>query len=140
MRKEIIIVILIGIGIGAIIAFGIYTARSAIQTNKSSRTEEKTQQATESPQPQIILEIIEPENNSVIDTPTTNLIGRTTPNVVVAVIAVENEYLFTADSQGNFSLEVDLVGGANELLISAFDSEGNKAEDARTVVYSTVEL
>lgn len=140
MRKEIIIVILVGIGIGAVIAFGIYTARSALNSKVVTQTPEVTEDTRETTQPSLILEIIEPLDESVSDQEKIRISGKTIPNAVIAVISAENEYLLTSDDQGNFSVETNLIGGVNEILISAFDSQGNKAEVTRTVVYSTAEL
>ncbi|OGY18296.1 MAG: hypothetical protein A2900_04615 [Candidatus Chisholmbacteria bacterium RIFCSPLOWO2_01_FULL_50_28] len=144
MRKEIVIVILVGIGIGILVAFGVYTARKAIKENKTKPPAEVVETApvpAESPeQTTQSLSISEPENNSLVDQDEITVAGVTSPNSVVTIIAEENEYLLTADASGKFSTAVSLVGGANDLAITAFDSEGKKAETVLTIVYSTAKL
>jgi hypothetical protein len=45
-----------------------------------------------------------------------------------------------ADENGNFSVEITLVGGGNEISISAFDTEGNEVNKSLNLVYSTAEI
>lgn len=139
MRKEIIIVILIGILIGGIVAYGIYTAQTAI-TKTSREAADQQEGAQVTPQPTHTLTISEPANESIADKEEITLVGSTTPNAVIAIITEENEYLLTADGQGQFTAEITLVGGANTITVTAFDQEGNKAEAVLTLVYSTAEL
>ena len=142
MRKEIIIVVLVGIAIGIVVAFGVYTAQTAIRNKKTKPTQ--VQEATPTPtiptQEEHSLSIIEPENNTLVDQAEITVVGSTTPNAVVTIIASENEYLLTAGSDGKFSSTVSLVGGANDLIITAFDANGKRAEKNLMVVYSTAKL
>lgn len=142
MRKEVIIVILIGILIGAIVAFGIYTARTAIskQETQVEQTPETPTTPTQASQSAHTLTIIDPKNESVSDQEEITITGQTSPDAVIAIIGAENEYLLTADGQGNFSTKITLIGGANEIAISAFDEQGTKVEEILTVVYSTAQL
>lgn len=141
MRKEIFIVILVGVLIGAVITFGIYRAQIAL--NQEEIQDNTVQAPTPSPSQQTsahALTILSPANESVVDQDSVSITGKTSPDSVLAVIAPESEYLLTADSEGDFTVEVGLVGGANEINISSFDDQGNKAEQVLTVVYSTAEL
>ncbi|MCH7951436.1 hypothetical protein IH980_01680 [Patescibacteria group bacterium] len=141
MRKELVIVIVIGILIGSIVAYGIYTAQTAIKQYQLQKISVEDQPKAE-PSPQIThtLTITEPTNESISDQEEITVVGKTTPNAVITIIAEENEYLLTADGEGNFTAEISLVGGANEITITAFDNDGNRAEQLITVVYSTAEL
>lgn len=142
MRKEVFIVIIIGIVIGAIIAYGIYTAQTAINTQKD-QTQTKQEEQTVEPTPEPTthtLSIIEPKNESISENEEITLAGTSSPGAVVTIITQENDYLLTADENGNFSAEIILSGGANEIIVSAFNQSGNKAEQILTIVYSTAEL
>ncbi len=141
MRKEVIIVILVGIAIGAIVTFGIYTAQTAIQRQQVKIEQSEKPDTTPSPADSShFLQILEPANELVTEEEDISITGQTSPNAVIAIIAQESEYLLTADNEGTFSAQISLSGGANQITISSFDGEGNKVEEALTVVYSTAEL
>lgn len=138
MRKEVVIVILIGVIIGTIVAYGIYTAQTAIKRYKGEAPSPSTLTSSPTPTPVLhTLTISEPPNESISEVEKVTVIGRTSPEAVVTLIAEENEYLLTADDQGNFAVDVSLIGGANTIKVTAFDVTGNRAEATLTVVYST---
>ena len=138
MRKEVVIVILVGILIGAIVAYGIYTAQSALKQRelKSQEILPKDNQEKTSPSSHT-LSINEPQDESIWDQEKINVNGTTTPKSVVTILTEENEYLLSADSEGYFSAEVSLTGGANTITVSSFDEQGNRAQQSVVVVYST---
>lgn len=142
MKKEITIVIILGIVIGTIVAYGAYTAQKALKTQES-QTQQQSQDSQTTPpvaEKEHFLTISAPLNESVFDEDNITVSGKTTPNSVIAILAQENEYLFTADADGNFNIEVNLTGGANQITISAFDENGNQAQETLTVVYSTSQI
>ena len=59
---------------------------------------------------------------------------------MVVVIYPEGENIVEADEEGNFETEITLVGGANEIKITAYDEEGNQAEKNLTLIYSTAKI
>ena len=138
MRKEVVIVILVGILIGAIVAYGIYTAQSALKQHelKSQEILPKDNQEKTSPSSHT-LSINEPQDESIWDQEKINVNGTTTPKSVVTILTEENEYLLSADSEGYFNAEVGLTGGANTITVSSFDKQGNRAQQSVVVVYST---
>ncbi|OGY21370.1 MAG: hypothetical protein A3A65_06590 [Candidatus Chisholmbacteria bacterium RIFCSPLOWO2_01_FULL_49_14] len=138
MRKEVVIVILVGILIGAIVAYGIYTAQSALKQRelKSQEILPKDNQEKTSPSSHT-LSINEPQDESIWDQEKINVNGTTTPKSVVTILTEENEYLLSADSEGYFNAEVGLTGGANTITVSSFDEQGNRAQQSVVVVYST---
>lgn len=137
MRKEVVVVIIIGVAIGAIVAYGVYIAQSAI-TKRQLTTQPTPSSQEPIPTPPLhTLTILEPANESIVEEEAVQLVGKTSPSAVVTIISEENEYLLTSDKDGNFSATVMLVGGDNTLVVSAFDNEGNKAEQTLTLVYST---
>lgn len=140
MRKEIVIVIFIGILIGAIVAFGVYTAQSAINQKQTSTPSDSQDPSSVIYQEKHSLSIQEPQNGSVTDQENITLTGSTSSNSIIAIIAPENEYLFVADENGNFSIDINLIGGSNELSVSSFDQQGNKQTIELTVVYSTSQI
>jgi hypothetical protein len=139
MKKEVVIAVVLGVVVGLIITFGIYTANAALQRRARQLT------ATPSPTPltneqksSIIL--FSPEDNTLTDKDALSVSGTTTANSLVVIFVNEQEHVTTADEKGNFSEEVELVGGSNILTIVATDPNGKQEQVQRTVVYSTANL
>lgn len=139
MKKEVLIAILIGFGLGLIITFGIWTANKAI---KETPSEEVVPPPTVeiSPVPAFSLTINQPEDNSLSENEKITVSGSTAANAVVVILYQEGEKILEADKEGNFETEISLVGGANEIKVSAYDSEGSETSQTLTVVYSTAEI
>ncbi len=146
MKKEILIAIIIGFILGLIITFGIWTANKSLQqNNKTQKTEvSETQPIVTEMSPaeegKIPLTISSPENNSLFDQEKVEIVGKTAAQATVAILYEEGEEILQADEQGKFSQEITLIGGANEIKITAFDTEGNEADKTLNLVYSTAEI
>ncbi len=139
MRKEVIIAIIIGFGLVLDITFGIWTANRALQ---ETPTEEPapTPVVEVSPTPAFSLTINEPENNSISSEEKIILSGSNAAGAIIVILYEEGEKILEVDEEGNFETEITLVGGANEIKVSAYDSEGNETSQTLTVVYSTAEI
>lgn len=139
MRKEIVIAIIIGFGLGLVITFGIWTANRAL---KEAPPEEEVSSPAEeiTPVPTFSLIINEPQDNSISSEEKITISGTTASEAVVVILYQEGEKILEADKDGNFETEITLAGGANEVKVSAYDSEGNEASQTLTIVYSTAEI
>ena len=139
MRKEIIIAIIIGFGLGLVITFGIWTANRAL---KEAPPEEEVPAPVEeiTPVPTFSLTINEPQDSSISSEEKITISGTTASEAVVVILYQEGEKILEADQDGNFETEITLAGGANEVKVSAYDSEGNEASQTLTIVYSTAEI
>jgi hypothetical protein len=142
MKKEVLIAIILGFGLGLVITFGIWTANRALQEQPVTEPIEATPtpQATPTPASNLTLEITEPEQNSISSEKEINLAGSASPEAIIVVFYEEGEKILETDSQGKFETTVNLAGGANEILIKAFDKEGGEVEKTLSVVYSTAEI
>lgn len=144
MKKEVIVAILIGFGIGLIITFGVITARSAINQNQEKIIGAVTPAAgvtanLEKPIHKITLS--QPENRSVVNSEKIEIGGATTPLSAVAVMTGSSRDTITiADEAGRFYQEVTLSGGANIIKIVSISPKGEKAESQTLVVYTTAEF
>ena len=141
MKKEVVLAIVIGFGIGLLITFGIYTARTAVnqadqQNQQASIQAPQIPDATSSAK----LKITTPANHSLFDTDTISLEGKTTPEAILTIIGQEGQQIITADEDGNFNTELELSGGANQIKISSFSKDGEKTEITLTVVFSTAKI
>ena len=144
MKKEILIAIIIGFVLGLVITFGIWTANKSLKEGATQQeiAEEKESEITPTPtqQEKLPLTITSPENNALVNQEKLEIVGKTSPKAVVAISYEEGEKIMEADENGNFSVEITLVGGGNEISISAFDTEGNEVNKSLNLVYSTAEI
>lgn len=81
---------------------------------------------------QITLSISSPVDNSTTTSSKISVSGKTLPKAEIYA----NEAEGFADGIGNFSLQVNLDEGVNEIIVTAVDSEGNVAETVVTVNYN----
>jgi len=140
MRKEIIFAIIIGLLLGVMVTFGIYTANRALKKKSQPETTITTTTPTPSPTPlapEIALKLTEPEDNRLLTIPEATVSGKTSEEAIVAILAENSEYFAQADEEGLFSEEITLIKGANNIKIVATDMLGNQAEEELTLVYTT---
>lgn len=141
MRKEVVIAIILGAALGLSLAFAIWRANQALAPEKL-----QTEQKQISPSPVLSdtsetgtteLVVTAPENGIVVNTDTVLVRGTAVSGATIVIISNTGEIILEAGRDGSFDQSVKLEGGANQIKVEAYDSEGNKAEKIITVVYST---
>jgi hypothetical protein len=143
MKKEVLIAVVLGIIVGLVITFGMYTANTALQ-----RKAQQIKDASPTPTPTSELQngqnssiiVYGPEDNMLTDKDKVQLSGSTDPNAIVVIFVNDKETITTADGKGNFSAELSLVGGSNIITTIATDTNGKQNQDQRAVVFSTASL
>lgn len=140
MKKEVLIAIIIGFGLGLVITFGIWTANKALKTSAPQEEATLAEEVERTPSPAFSLVITSPEDNFLSDEETIEVNGTTAPKAIVVVLYQEGEKILEADEKGNFSTEINLSGGVNEIKVSAYNQEGSEEQKTLTVVYSTAEI
>ncbi|MCJ7827582.1 hypothetical protein MUP65_00340 [Patescibacteria group bacterium] len=147
MRKEVVIAIVLGFGLGLLITFGVWQANKKFQQPSAQQAEPSpTLAVTPAPeQPSLppqksLLTITEPVDNMLVDVEEVVVSGSTTPEAIVVIFYEEGEMILEADQSGNFSTTIFLVIGANEVRIKAIDENGEQAEEMLTIDYSTAEI
>jgi len=147
MKKEVLLAIIIGFGLGLLITFGVWKANKALKEvapkkqlpSQETQEEEKTPSPTLAP-PQLSLVITSPEDNSIVSKEKVNISGKTPWRATVVIIYEEGEKIIETDENGNFSTEITLVSGANEIIVSAYDEDSNEVTKTLNLVYSTAEI
>jgi len=144
MKKELGLAILIGLILGFTITGLIWTKKQRKPTSAPSPknitpTVAQTVKNTEKPK-QIFLNIKEPKNESVVSQEKLTIKGSTLANATVVLIWEEGENILVAGEDGDFQTEITLVGGENEIEISAYDEDGNQANEVLTITYSTAKF
>lgn len=155
VRKELFLAIFFGALLGFSITATIWFVRegrfnlgrwgrSEPKTVEVTPKEEVTQSASPTPsskqEKKIFLKITEPENEAVVAQEELTIKGETLPQATVIIVWEEGEDILLADDQGRFETEITLVGGENEIEISAYDDEGNQASEVLTITYSTAKF
>lgn len=134
MRKEIVYAIVFGGILGLIVAFGIWRVNFALSPTQKLSDEVKS---SPTPRPEFIISLAKPEVNDVITVSPMEITGITKANAMVAVSGEESDYVTNAAGDGTFSESVNLVGGVNQILLTAFDEIGNPTQNKLLVVFSS---
>ncbi len=140
MKKEVVFAIVIGFTIGLIITFGVYTAQKALKEKGAAASPSPTPQLEASPAPSHTLSISSPEDEDLVSTDHVDVTGTTTPNSIITIVAEKDQLITYADAAGKFSASVPLIGGANQITLTALSDTGAKASQELTLVYSTATI
>lgn len=137
MRKEIVFALLAGITFGLVIAFGVWRANSN-QKAPEQNQENKTQQGQVAPTPKTAggLAILKPEEYEVLNENTVSIEGVTEPEAQVVVSTEEKDSLTKADKDGGFNINVSLVSGLNEIVVTSFFGDDKSSSLKLPIVYS----
>lgn len=145
VRKEILIAIVVGFALGMVITFGIWNANKALKSQQASQqpslaiTSEK-EQSSPVDKTSLFLKIISPEDNLLSAQEKIQLAGEANSDATVVITYSEGEQVITPDGSGKFQTEITLMGGANEIIITAYDPDGNEIKKTINVVYSTATI
>lgn len=150
MKKEVILAIILGFGLGLIITFGIWTANKSLQQLKNRNAETMVSPAPDTkitPEPTraqqgapLQLAVTSPEDESISNQDSVTVAGKASPKANIAITYEGGEKLIQADDAGNFSQEIDLIGGYNTIMTTTFDTDGNESTETRVVTYTTAKI
>lgn len=151
MKKELFLAIIIGVVLGFSITGFFWLKKEGRLNSLLSRKTPQTEKSEEEPSPtptlttqenkkELFLEIAEPENEAVVNQEELTIKGKTVADGTVIIIWEEGEDILVANESGEFSTEITLAGGENEIEISAYDDEGNQVTKVLTITYSTAKF
>ncbi len=146
MKKEVILAIVIGFALGLVITFGIWTANKSLKALPTSKQASPTPEivvatpTTSDTSTAISLSLTTPADESLVNSNKVTVSGKTLAGATIVIIDEDNQQIITADDQGNFSKEVNLIAGYNEIRITAYDKNGNKAEQSVVVTYTSAKI
>ncbi|KKQ25962.1 MAG: hypothetical protein US62_C0017G0014 [Candidatus Woesebacteria bacterium GW2011_GWA1_37_8] len=142
MRKELLIAIVVGLLFGLIIGFGIWRANSAINkdqisTESTSNYDEKTtdtkiQEPTQTESKDLVVSA--PLEYDVLTQNPVVITGLTTGNTNVIISTEVKDYIVTSKPGGDFTAEVQLSPGLNQILIT--NPENTAEPKILNLVYS----
>jgi hypothetical protein len=138
MKKEVFVAIFIGLSVGLLVTFGVYTARKTF--SPSGEIPSPSPSALPSGNPNNNLRLTSPEDETIQNTKEVRVAGVTDADAVVAIFINERPFITRADQNGNFAITSDLDDNSNVIRVTSVDEDGNVAETDRTVIYSIVNL
>lgn len=138
MKKEVLIAILIGFGLGLTITYGLYRVRLAMQDEPPSIDQIVNTTPSPSSEAQSIIAIHNPINGTVQTETNTTVAGTTLPNAFVVLLVNNENYIQTSDGTGNFSFEVPLSQGSNVLTTHVINENGDSISTERTVIVTDI--
>lgn len=146
MKKELIIAILFGLGIGLLTVFGIITAQTALSEHDQRQTAEGEEQqpASSSPTPSSpsvhFVEVTGPVDGQVVSEESVTVLGKTSPESVVVVTTETDRFFPESNPDGSFRQDVKVAGGVNDIRVVSFSPKDERAEQELTIVYSTADF
>lgn len=151
MFKELIL----AIALGSLLGFGVTGTYLAVKKNKPSTSANisiPTPTAAVSGAPQVAtptpstdnsdnkIIVISPENETIVSNSQLTVKGTTNPNSTVVVSTPIDSYYSSSDEKGNFSLNVEIESGANQIQIDSIDTDDNQITSQFLVTYSTAKI
>lgn len=88
----------------------------------------------------LTLYLSSPDYDQLVFNPNLLVEGKTSPEAVAIVNLNDDDQMIKASGQGDFSATLILQEGINQLSVTAFDNQGNRKTEDRTVYYSTEKL
>ena len=106
-------------------------AATTLDTTENENEQYNAEEVGSAQKIELMLNVSEPNNKSVITSSPVTVKGQTAPNASVFI----NELELQADKQGFFSAPLNLEEGINYIIVVANDIDGNFAEKELTVDY-----
>lgn len=147
----------LAIALGSILGFGITGAFFALNKNKNNP---KQNSIEISPTPTITdlqmttevdttptvsetntsINITSPENNAVFSNSKISIKGDSKPNSLIVISTPTKTFSGKANSNGIFSISIELDSGINLIKISSIDTEDNQDQTELNITYSTAKI
>lgn len=146
----------LAIALGAILGFGITGGFITLNKNKTDFAN-KTQTVITTPTLSLSNEtpvptqgsetsvdtitIDSPENESIVNVSKITIKGTTSKNAIIVIKTPAKIYNTTANSEGNFEMEINLESGINTIQTTAINTDTNQTSESEILVtYSTAKI
>jgi len=138
MKQERIILSFIMVIIGLIFAgiiFYFYQSTKVIPDTKTAQNNSQTPTPTLAPT--IFLTLDSPKDESISDSKTVRISGKTNPEATVVILTLEGEEIVKPSLQGDFVTNITISNGTNFIKVIAMTPDGETQTIQRTVSYTT---
>lgn len=134
MKKELLIAVIIGLFLGLIVTFGIYTARKNSSVKESAELLASGSPAvTPNTSPNSSLVISSPEDGLITSGKELQVSGTTEADAFVFIFFDGQYRIEKADGTGNFSTKIPVKEGPMVIQVRTLNEAGNSIEDERAV-------
>lgn len=86
------------------------------------------------------IQVTSPEDNSLITTEKTSIIGIAPPDSHIIITTINKSFIGQSDPKGEFSIPITLDSGLNTIKISSIDSNHTQKDTQLNVTYSTAKI
>lgn len=141
MNREIIFAIIAGGILGLAIAFGVWKGNSLLNLKKTTSTPAPTTSSSPNPEAgtpttnKIVL--IKPETLDVFTASPAVVSGITNPDAYIVVSSEDTDTVTKVDATGNFTQNVSLTGGTNQVKLTSFTADGIESNKNIILVFSS---
>lgn len=137
MRQEVVLAVIIGLVLGIIITFGVYTANVSVKNQASVSPTPTQSQITPAPSTQNnLVTLTSPSDGDIINVPTATISGQVKAGVKLIILSEKEDLVVVPEENLSFNQIVKLEGGANLITITAILGD-QKQEIFLNLVYST---
>jgi hypothetical protein len=138
MKKESVFLSLVAIGIGIIVsgvAFYLYQSTKTIPSSKIKTV--TLSKPTPTDESGVYLDLELPKDESVTDSKTITVAGKTDPTATIIVSTVNEDVVVQPTQIGTFSTTVTIGNDASRIDVMAVLPNGQESKVTRIVTYST---
>lgn len=141
--KERLVIIIVAVIAGLFITsagFFIYQSTKKGNDTPLSKQSSNTNKSTDQQNSSLFVRVSEPADESLTTKRTLVVKGTTNPDNLVIVSTNLEDVEAKPTSEGTFTVSIDIDAGANEVITRAIASNGDSAQDIKTITYSTEEF
>lgn len=141
MKTECVVLSFIAVIFGLLVAgvvFFIYQSTKTISPSKI--TPITINLPTPTPLPGVLLTIDQPANESVVNTKSITLSGKTTSDATLVLTTDTDDQVVSPAQNGNYAITTTLGDGTNQITITAISPDGQETKKTITLTYSTEEF
>jgi hypothetical protein len=146
MKKDLIIAVILGFATGALVA-AILLNLPYIYSFISKKTTNSPTSLFLTPPPHntsisdtMILDILEPLDDSITATKSVTLKGKTQKDTILIIENDINQDALASQSDGTFSFPLSLGLGNNEVIVTAYNQNGDSISKTVNIVYQDEKL
>ncbi len=139
MKQERIILSFIMVIIGLIFAGIIFYFYQSTKVLPDTDTTQKIDSQTPTPTktPTIFLSVDSPKDESISDSKTVRVSGKTNPEATIVILTLEGEEIVKPSLQGDFVTNITISSGTNFIKIVAMTPDGETQTVQKTVSYTS---
>ncbi len=144
MKTERIVLSFIAVLIGILVAAGafyFYQTTKLVPTPKKQDNPANNQPSAgvikPTPPSSVFLAVDSPKDEDVVDNKSLTVSGKTVPDAVIIITTAIADATITPATNGNFTTNITLDDGTNQIEITAIAPNGDETRVTRSVTYST---